>query len=259
MQTKPGLYNKERQQKISELVKEKGTVSVQELADLFLVSTATIRADLTILEHHGELTRTHGGAMPKLSVRRESAISERENEDKKALIASYASHLVDNHENIFIDTGTTTMFFAKELAKQAIGRLCVYTNDIEIARILEENPDIELHLLGGKIRNNYHYTYGENVIKALQGYHFHKVFLTTSALDIHNGLTATEPHLSELKKQMIESSEEVILLADSTKVGQVCFQKFGELSEIDHLIMDDGLGAKDKNALSHVIPKVSFI
>lgn len=81
MQHKPGLYNKERQKEIGELVHEKGTTSVQELADLFGVSTATIRADLTILEQNGELTRTHGGAMPKLTIRHESAITERKNED----------------------------------------------------------------------------------------------------------------------------------------------------------------------------------
>lgn len=259
MQHKPVLYNKERQKEIGELVHEKGTTSVQELADLFGVSTATIRADLTILEQNGELTRTHGGAMPKLTIRHESAITERKNEDKKALIAAYGVKLVNDHENIFIDTGTTAVIFARELAAKTYRNIRVYTNDIKVAGILEENPNIELHLLGGQIRSNYHYTYGETVLNELKSCYFNKVFLSTSAIDIHHGLTSTVPHLSELKKQMIHSCEEVILLCDSTKMGQVCFQKFAELSEVDYLVMDNGLKSDERNALTQLIDKVVFV
>lgn len=259
IKNKTTLYNKQRQEQIVDLVRKKGPISVQELAERFQVSSATIRSDLTLLENCGELTRTHGGAMPKVSFHPEPAISERKNEDKKILIAAYAAGLVENYDSILIDTGTTAMFFAKELVKRPLLEVRVFTNDIEVARILEDNPGFEIHLLGGQIRSSYHYTYGNEPMVTLQRCRFQKLFLTTSALDITHGLTATIPHLAALKAQMIRSSEKVILLTDSTKYAQVCFQKFGELSDVNLLVMDQGLEENHKEILNIEVESIVWV
>ena len=81
------MYNKERIERIFDLLKEKGSISVNELSVLFQVSGATIRSDLAKMEKAGLITRAHGGAMANSSLYRETLLTERIHDDRKKLIA----------------------------------------------------------------------------------------------------------------------------------------------------------------------------
>jgi len=61
-----------RREKILDLVRRQGFVSIPDLRDALDVSESTIRRDLEILEENGEARRTHGGVFstgPSASVR----------------------------------------------------------------------------------------------------------------------------------------------------------------------------------------------
>src|SRR6184192_3382253 len=60
-----GLLVDERRRRICELLRERGKVTVDALAVRFGTSQVTVRADLSVLESTGALTRTHGGALPR--------------------------------------------------------------------------------------------------------------------------------------------------------------------------------------------------
>ena len=64
-----------RQKTIQELIRERHSVDVSDLAELFGVTKETIRRDLKALEDVGELTRTHGGAYITDGVRNDIAVS----------------------------------------------------------------------------------------------------------------------------------------------------------------------------------------
>ena len=243
------MYNEERIEQILKILKEKGSISVNELADIFQVSTATIRSDLTKMDAAGLVTRTHGGAIMGASVLREPPIVERVHDDKKRLIAQKALEFVHERDIILVDTGTTMVAFAQALAESDIDELTVFSNDLDVIRILEEKEHFSLSLLGGKVRNGFHYCFGNEIENELANYHFSTLFLASSAIHSIHGLTTENLELARIKSEMIRASVNVILLADSSKVGNIHFRKFAALSDVDTLIMDRSLSTDDEKLL----------
>ena len=252
------LFTEERRDEIVRLLNEKKSMSVQEMSRQFGVSGTTIRTDLSALEKKGYLRRTHGGAVlpsSAVSFLREPGIHERAHFTEKRAIAKAALQFVESHDTILIDNGTTMTAFASALSASALNGLTIYSNDLNAMQILEAKESFELHLIGGRIRSGFHYTYGAQVLDELHSYHFRKVFLATSALS-KDGLTTANSDLCKVKQAMIASAEKVILLADSSKIGEIGFQKFACLSDIDIFITDSGISAAALKKLKKQIPEI---
>ena len=255
------IFTEERRDEIVRLLNEKKSLSVQDISRLFGVSGTTIRTDLTALEEKGYLRRTHGGAVlpsSAVSFLREPGISERAHFKEKQAIAEAALRFVESYETILIDNGTTMAAFDTALAASPLTGLTIYSNDLNGLQILEAKENFELHLIGGRIRSGFHYTYGTEVLEELRGYHFRKLFLATSAFS-KDGLTTANSDLCAVKRAMIASAEQVILLTDSSKIGEIGFQKFADLSDIDILITDNGISDAALKKLRKQISEVIVV
>ena len=253
------MYNKERIERIFDLLKEKGSISVNELSVLFQVSGATIRSDLAKMEKAGLITRAHGGAMANSSLYRETLLTERIHDGRKKLIAQRALEYVHERDIILLDTGTTMVAFAEALAKSSIEELSVYSNDLDVIRILEEKEKFSLTLLGGKVRNRFHYCYGPEIQNELSNFHFTSLFLAASAIHEVYGLTTENTDLAGIKRSMIKASADIILLSDSSKIGNVHLRKFASLSDVDTLIMDQNLTAEEEQMLSSSVRNLILV
>lgn len=250
------LTGLERQNEILKAIKQEKRISVNELSERFQVTKATIRTDLTKLEQTGEIKRTHGGAMLNVREELEPRLLDRTNSEEKIRIAKRALDYVEDQEVILIDTGTTAFAFAQALVESERQNLTIYSNDMAVLLQLESRKDFNLNMMGGKIRSGFHYAYGENLIDELELYHFDKLFLTASAMDVKSGLTTVHPDLARLKQAMVKASREVIVLTDSTKYGKTHFQSYASLSNIDVLITDDGISEEGIAQLKNYIDTV---
>ena len=253
------MYNKERFEKILEILKENGSMSVNDLAGIFQVSGATIRSDLTKMDKAGMIMRTHGGAMLNSSFVRETLLSERIHDDRKQLIAAKALQFIHERDIILLDTGTTMTALAQALVDSRIDELTVFSNDLDVIRILEEKERFSLYLFGGKVRSGFHYCCGAEIQNELSNYHFASLFLAASAIHKDYGLTTENTDLARIKSAMIKASEKIILLADSSKVGSVHLRKFASLSEIDTLIMDHELQPEDEQMLRASVSELILV
>lgn len=232
------LFTEERRQRIVELIRERKKLTVGELCTLLEVSPATVRGDLRDLDREGLLVRTHGGALERRQARYEQISSQRstENLGAKQAIAAEAERLIDDGDTILLDTGTTTV----ELARRLLARreLTVVTNDLEIARVLEEAPGVQLVLLGGTLRKGFHCTVGPAGLRMAQELRVDKAFMATNSLSPAAGATTPDLQHAETKKAMIAIARKVILLCDSSKIGGQSFARFAELDEIDTLVTE---------------------
>lgn len=246
----------ERQNEILTIIKKEKSISVNELSERFQVTKATIRTDLTRLEQTGEVRRTHGGVVLNVHEELEPGLLDRVNQEEKIRIGARALDYVKDHEVILIDTGTTALAFAQALVKSEKKDLMIYSNDMMVLLALESRKDYNLNILGGKVRSGFHYAYGESLIDELKLYHFDKLFLTASAMDVKSGLTTVHPDLARLKQAMIKASREVIVLTDSTKYGKTHFQRYASFSDIDVLITDSGMSGEGAAQLGNYIGTV---
>jgi len=136
-----------------EILRSQGFCNVTVLAKELQVSDVTIRNDLSTLEEQNKVSRIHGGAVLVTEQRaRGKNFEERThiNQNKKRWIAKSAAEQVENYETIILDASTTAYFIADYLRNRQ--GLTVFTNGIEVAYKLAENPSNRVILTGGVLR-----------------------------------------------------------------------------------------------------------
>lgn len=235
------LFTEERLARIAEMIAEGRRATVLELSQALQVSEATIRRDLRLLEQRGIVQRTHGGAIAPSNTGFEPTFLEKEVKAavEKERIGRAAADLIRDGETVILDAGTTTAQIAKAL--QGRNGLTIVTNAINIALELTHSPGIEVYLTGGTLKGSTLALVGPAAEDFLRGFYADKVFLGVNGVDLRRGLTT--PSLSEarVKRIMLESARERILVADNTKYGAVAFAAIAPLDMLDRVVSDSGL------------------
>ncbi|WP_394127921.1 DeoR/GlpR family DNA-binding transcription regulator [Vibrio hepatarius] len=206
-----------RRHAISNLVNEKGEVSVEALSAQFETSEVTIRKDLASLEKNGQLLRRYGGAiaLPKEVVSDEMSenVSIRKNE-----LAQAAAKLIREHNRIVIDSGSTTGALIKQL--DGMNGLVVMTNSLNVANALNElESEPTLLMTGGTWDAHSESFQGQVAESVLRSYDFDQLFIGADGVDLDRG-TTTFNELVGLSKVMAEVSREVIVMVESEKIAR---------------------------------------
>lgn len=239
------MLQNQRREKILELIREDGHAKVTDLSRIFKVTEVTIRQDLEYLEKENHLVRAHGGAYLKnidLNVR-EMNLQNKENIAEKVMIANKAVEYIKDGDTIILDSGSTTTEIAKILS--GYSNLTVITNALNIGLMLGIQAGINVIVTGGEFKAPTLSLTGQKAADFFQNLHVDKLFLATAGIDLKSGLTY--PGISDLcvKRAMIESANEIYLVADSTKIGKNSFASLGALSLIDYLITDSKIKHED--------------
>jgi DeoR/GlpR family transcriptional regulator of sugar metabolism len=235
----------QRREKILELIREDGHAKVMDLSRIFKVTEVTIRQDLERIEKEGLIVREHGGAYLKDidSNVRNFSLQNQENIAEKIAIARKAVEFITDGDTIILDSGSTTTEIAKLLSNYR--NLTVITNALNIALILGAQMGINVIVTGGEFKAPTLSLTGQKAADFFQSLHVDKLFLATAGIALKSGLTY--PGISDIcvKRAMIESANEIYLVADSTKVGKSSFASLGALSLINYLITDSKIKNED--------------
>lgn len=231
-------FEEERKNLIVEYINKNTKATVPELCDEFSVSSATIRNDLRALANRGLINRTHGGAISNQNVSFEPINQEKfvQRVEAKEAIAQAAAEYICEGDSICLDAGTTMYKLAQKLV--AFKELTIVTYDIAIANFLENYTQNRVIIAGGMIRKKFNYTVGEMALAVLERLNVDKFFLTANGVCVQKGLSTPDIETSRLKKAMIRNSGTTILLADSSKVGNVSFARFAGVEDVDVIITD---------------------
>jgi DeoR/GlpR family transcriptional regulator of sugar metabolism len=225
-----------RQQLILDRLARDGAAGIAMLAESLGVSRETVRRDLNALADRQLLTKTHGGALahqesePSLSARIEV------NAAGKRRIAQAAAKLVDDGASLIIDCGSTTQALAKALLQHR--QLTVYTNDLNVARLLSRRNGNTVHVLGGQLLEHEDATSGWETVAQVGQYHVDIAFVGVSAIADDGTLTDYQRAGAELRSRMLAAARLPVLLADHTKFGQVKPVTVANLDRVRRLITD---------------------
>lgn len=235
------MYAEERQQEIVRLARSNGRVDVATLAGTLQVTTETIRRDLTVLERAGVLRRVHGGAIPAERLGFEPALATRDSVliHEKERIAAMALAEVPSEGSIILDAGSTTARLAEALPTDR--ELTVVVNSPVIATLLGSRPNLNVLLLGGRLRARTLATVEDWALRALADLYVDVAFLGTNGCSVRRGLTTPDPAEASVKRAMIAAARRAVLLADHTKLGNDHFARFGSLTDLDLIITDSGV------------------
>lgn len=232
----PSLFQSERQYEIVTLTLQHGRVEVSELATRFQVTTETIRRDLSELQEQRLLRRVHGGAVGWETTKFEPLLVVRndQQDDEKRRMAKLAVNELPDSGAVIVDSGSTLARFAEAVPTTAALR--VVTNSLPIAQTLAEHDDVEVIVLGGKVRKNTMAMVDGETIRSLEPYSVDTLFISTDGLTPEVGLTTPYRQEAELKQAMIRSARRVVALVDHSKFGKDHFVRFAKWSDVDVLI-----------------------
>lgn len=236
------MLQTKRMEAIMEMIQQTQYVDVQNLAAHLHVTPKTIRLDLERLEGMNLLQRVHGGAV--ISKQQPSSFpmeqSREMNQEKKAAIAAKALSMLDDHDVIFLDDGSTSLALAKLLGDFPI---TVLTNDLQIVNELMYKSNVTLYVAGGCVKRdgNSSVIYGEDCIQFVKKYHVNKLFLGISTISVENGLMIYYYGDRPTKRALMSTADTIICMVDSSKFGHTAFTTVAKIQEIDTIITDRDL------------------
>jgi len=233
------MFPEERRREIVARLRREGRCLVADLARHLDVSEVTIRQDLDALERDGQLRRTHGGAIldVKIGLERPFQIEEGERSEEKERIAAAAAELVGPGDTLILDVGTTVTAAARKLVALKT-RATVFTNGLNIAAILESDPEITTIVTGGTLRAKQHSLVNPFAQFILDRINADIAFIGISGIEADHGITNVNVAEAEMKALFIKNAHRRVVLADSTKVGKVALAKVADVEDVDILITD---------------------
>ncbi|WP_338018181.1 DeoR/GlpR family DNA-binding transcription regulator [Streptomyces taklimakanensis] len=246
----------ERQREILSRARRAGSVEVVALAEELSVARETIRRDLRILEGHGLVRRTHGGAYPVESAGFETTLAFRTtlHVPEKRRIAAASADLLGEAETVFVDEGFTPQLIADALPRDR--PLTVVTTSLVTAGTLAKEENFTVLLLGGRVRGGTLATVDHWTTRMLSGFVIDLAYVGANGISRDHGLTTPDPAVGEVKAAAVRSARRRIFVGTHTKFGAVGFCRFAEVTDFETIVTGVALPPTEAHRYSLMGPNV---
>lgn len=236
------MLAQERQEEILRRIREQKNIKTSEIMQLFNVSSETVRRDLDYLEGIGCLKKVYGGAILTKKLNWEPPLHERAliNKKEKEEIAVKCAEIINDDEIIFIDSGTTPFEVVKRLTSRK--NLTIFTISLLAADFIIDNLDARCIILGGEVRKKERSLNGPIAEAVLSTLHFDKAVLSAGGIHPSSGLTDYDLNDVSIKKKIVQSADEIIVAADSSKFGVKALAQVAPLTDLSIIVTDNNLG-----------------
>ncbi|WP_420003881.1 DeoR/GlpR family DNA-binding transcription regulator [Arenibacterium sp. LLYu02] len=234
-----------RHQAILLRLDQQDRVSVEDLAALTGASRETIRRDLTQMDRAGLLRKVHGGAIranaagggqPLVPVAEGPFHARMEqNVAAKRAIARKAVSILRPGDSLFVDTGSTTLYFAEALFE--VKSLTVITNSGVIAALAAQGEGASVYQIGGEFRAGGQESLGAMALQQIAEMRAAHVVLTVGSVDA-SGVMDFDLQEAQVAKAMIARAAQVTVLADHSKFLNPAVFPVADLSQITRIVAD---------------------
>ena len=229
------MLKEERQKYIINQINIHNKVLSADLSMKLNVSEDTVRRDLNELTDSGQIIKVHGGAISKSF---HFPYSERDiyKKEEKKEIARKAVELIEDGMIVIAGGGTTMI----ELARLIPARVyCTFFTISPVVAIeLGEHPNLHVHLIGGKLSPETQILVGSQVIHQFSEIEADLCFMGTNSLSLTKGITDSDWEAVQVKKAMIRSAQQTVILSIAEKLDSIQKLKVCSLSELTHLVTD---------------------
>lgn len=243
------ITERSRLDSIVQMLKVNTSASIGEIAETFHVSQMTIRRDLQKLVEAGQVIRIPGGARIEHWRGAERSFFERlqKMSHAKHSIGAAASALVHDGESVVLDSGTTTLYVAREL--RARRNVVVFTFSLAVLEELSSAEDIRVELTGGVYRSSSHDLIGHAVSRSLTSIYADTVIFGAASVSFTRGVMVHDP---DAQREMLQAGKRKILAVDSSKIGAEATYRLCGLEDCDLILTDSGVSAEDLARLKRI-------
>ena len=253
------LANKQaRIQEILNILNATGSDSIKNLAQDLNVSEMTVRRDISFLEYNNYVSVFHGGvSLNKIQSSTPVNLTntpylfnreDRERLSEKKRIGEFAASFIEPFDALCIDNGTTCRYIL-DFMKSSDCILYTYSMEaLSKAAALASN-NIRLFCFGGLYHNDLKMFESSDVLETIKKAHFNKLFLGAVGVSTTYGISCAENFEVDVRRTLMSVSDQIILLADSSKIDKSWYLQYAPISDIDVLITDNKITAEQKEKI----------
>ena len=215
-------------------IRQNGTVSMEALCSHFNISMNTVRRDIIELRKRGLVEKVYGGVTVSgqdvLKSFNERSIVDA---DEKQAAGLLAAQLVEEKDVIFLDSGTTTIQLIPHFS--VLNELTLVTNNLAAIREAELIPGINIIMLPGQVQRNTDSVTGSDTAKAIRSFNINKAFMAATGTT-ESGVTNSSPFGYEVKKAVMETAKEKILVIGCNKFGVPGLMTYAHFEDFDYIV-----------------------
>ncbi|BBG60609.1 HTH-type transcriptional regulator ulaR [Providencia rustigianii] len=243
----------QRHYEILSLLKKNQIINVSFITDHFNISPATARRDIAKLDEQGKLKKIRNGA-ERIEEKRNkwSPLNSTDHYEEKSQIAVKAAELCQPGDSVVVNCGSTAFLLGQQLCGKGVQ---IVTNYFPLASYLIEEEHEDVVLIGGQ----YNRTQGiflNPALSTLMGYAGNWMFTSGKGLT-ETGLYKTDMLTAVAEQQMLDRIDKLVVVVDSSKVGNRTGMLFCPTNKIDYLITGKNADPKIIQAIeaqgTHVI------
>jgi len=227
----------DRIREMEEFIREKKSVSLDELCEVFNVSKNTVRRDVAEICSRSDIQKIYGGVsvqynrIPPSFVERSSV-----NIEVKRRIGKHAATMVEDGDVIYIDAGTTTCQIIDYLGERK--NVTVITHSMDVITRAFAYPNLTVIAISGTLnRQTYSFT-GQTGPDILKEYNIRKAFMAATGFTIPNGATQAAPYEFAIKEAVTKKSDLNYLMIEGQKIGRVCLLTYATANQFDAIVTD---------------------
>jgi DeoR family transcriptional regulator, fructose operon transcriptional repressor len=234
-----------RSSRLLEMLQMQRKLDVRTVVDSMGISEATARRLFARLDKEGKVIRTHGGVRlaPHLGSDYSYYLSASHRSREKAAIGRAAADLVASGDRLYLDSGTTVLKLAEELALRlqagTLKDLIALTNSLVLVEALARW--CKVILLGGEVRTERRDVCGPISEETLRRFHVTRAFLGADAVHLGSGFMTTDERTAKLNEIILKNAAHSCVLADSEKFHRESFVSYAALGEVELLLTDGSL------------------
>ena len=232
------MLAQERYEIILTMLQQHKIVKVAKLCELFSISIETVRRDLEYLESIGKLQRIYGGAMLKIPTSHEPMYHTREDKNKqeKQRIGAATAALIEDHETIILDLGTTTLEVSRHLKDKQ--DLTILTNHLEIAQELVDVESFRVIVIGGQLRRHELSMSGYMAESFINEFNVDKAVIGVGGITLDQGISDYHLEEARIRQHMLKRADKVIAVADHSKFDVKALVNVCPIQQLDILVTD---------------------
>jgi len=226
----------ERIAEIAALVEEIGVLRLRDAATRLGVSEMTIRRDIG--SDAGTLNCLGGYIIPvQEGANGSDYVFDLEKDchaNAKIQACTAAAALIEPHDTIFIDCGTTTPHLAHLIPQNQ--HLTVVCYSLNVAEILSRRTDVRLIVLGGVYHPEAASFSSDEGIEVLKRVNINKAFLSAGGVDNEHGVTCSHFHEVPVKQMAMQRALQKYLVVDESKFGKVRAARFAGVADFNSIV-----------------------
>lgn len=235
--------------KIEEYLKDNHEASLEELKEHFHVSLNTIRRDINELAKSSTIKKVYGGVIYNKNNQVTKDYEDRNisklNEKKE--IGQHCGQFIEQHDIVYLDSGTTTHFVLDNLDENI--EFTLITNSLEVINKAVEFPNVSLIIIGETYKRSTKSFTGISDDQTISKFNINKAFMSATAFSLENGASNSDLLENRIKKLVCKRAQDTYLLIDHSKFGKTSLYTYCNLEDLHTIVTNKEVNQSYVNAI----------